>query len=186
MYRELFFYSAVFAKVLHLQEDHRKASDKYRFLITKTNWPPRGRGNKEPSPRLPAQPTICHGMVAQALSLFSFSTAVKWAHYVDDICSRVKICLCFRTLCGFAGTFVRGRMSGELTENSWSRHRCEVLESHLFRTPLIRYGVVGFGAKSPQHNAQYRPSWEAADSSTHSSLASVISLQMKRRMESGI
>lgn len=30
-------------------------------------------------------PTICHGMVARDLSLFSFLTSVKRAHYIDDI-----------------------------------------------------------------------------------------------------
>lgn len=30
-------------------------------------------------------PTMCHGMVALNLSLFSFPTSVKGAHYVDDI-----------------------------------------------------------------------------------------------------
>lgn len=30
-------------------------------------------------------PRICHGMVAQNLSLFSFPISVKWAHYINDI-----------------------------------------------------------------------------------------------------
>lgn len=30
-------------------------------------------------------PTICYGMVAQDLLLFSFLTSVKWGHYIDDI-----------------------------------------------------------------------------------------------------
>ena len=30
-------------------------------------------------------PTTCHGMVAQDLSLFSFPTSVKWAHYIDEM-----------------------------------------------------------------------------------------------------
>ena len=36
------------------------------------------------SPRLPAQ-TVCHGMVAWDMSLFSFPISVKWDHYADDI-----------------------------------------------------------------------------------------------------
>lgn len=30
-------------------------------------------------------PTTCHGMVARDLSLFSFPTSVKQAHYIDNI-----------------------------------------------------------------------------------------------------
>lgn len=30
-------------------------------------------------------PTVCHGMEAQGLSLFSFPTSVKWAYYTDGI-----------------------------------------------------------------------------------------------------
>lgn len=30
-------------------------------------------------------PTICHGVIAEGLALFSFPTSVEWAHYIDDI-----------------------------------------------------------------------------------------------------
>lgn len=36
------------------------------------------------SPRLHAQPIVCHLKVTD-LSLFSFPTSVKWAHYINNI-----------------------------------------------------------------------------------------------------
>ena len=32
-----------------------------------------------------SDPQLCYRMAAQDMSLFSFPTTVKWAHYIDDI-----------------------------------------------------------------------------------------------------
>lgn len=48
--------------------------------------------------------TICHVMVAQNLSLFSFLTSVKWAHFIDDIVLTCEdLCLPQKTPAGLAG-----------------------------------------------------------------------------------
>ena len=73
------------AKVLHLQSFKEK-TDKYRFLIIKINLCSE-EGIKidllNASLRLPTQP---HNMLQDASPRYvSFSTTVKWAHYVGDI-----------------------------------------------------------------------------------------------------
>lgn len=41
-------------------------------------------------PRLLHSTTICHGVVAGDLSLFSFPISVKWIHYTDDVLRTYK------------------------------------------------------------------------------------------------
>ena len=61
-----------------------------RFLITEIHLPSCGRNDNEPFRCFPQATcmhslAMCRGMVAGDLSLPSFPTVVKWAHYVDAI-----------------------------------------------------------------------------------------------------
>ena len=79
-------------------------------------------------------PVIDHVTVARELSLFSFPTSVKWAHYIDDIMFNVdmgKLASAAGHSVDFAGTSVSKWMGNEPAENSRPRYCCKVFGSHM-------------------------------------------------------
>lgn len=86
------------------------------------------------SPSLAVQLHHMSWVVTQDLSLFSFSTAVKWACYIDDITiTRDDLCLLQFCSTNLTGTSIRERMGSEFAENSRPRHCCQVWGSYLVR-----------------------------------------------------
>lgn len=87
-------------------------------------------------------PQIRHGMVAAHLSLFSFPTSVKWAHYIADTMLTYKDLPVLQDR-GFTGAPVRQRMSREPTDKSRPGYRRKVLRVIWSgKTPLVPKAVT--------------------------------------------
>lgn len=79
------------------------------------------------SPRLPIE---CHNMLwdGSLMSLFSFRTSVKWAHYTDGVMLICEDCLSAGHSANLAETTAKKKTSSEPTEKSRLRHHYKVLE----------------------------------------------------------
>lgn len=81
------FCKSVPVKVLHLQGDSWKSSDKYRFLTTKANLPSRGgpiTDLSSASPRPRAQPHSVSRIGSPGSVPVLLPTMVGWAHFVEE------------------------------------------------------------------------------------------------------